>query len=244
MESEFFGHKKGSFTGAVADKQGLFQAADGGTLFLDEVADLPLNMQVKLLRAIQEKSVRPIGAQHEVPVDVRILCATHRDLSSLVDEGRFRQDLYYRINVIELPVPPLRDRPEDIAQLADSILARLAAEARVDRPTLSEAARAALKAYAFPGNVRELENMLERAMTLCVGETIDGLDLGLCQREPASENLPASDANGLDSLLGQVEKETLVKALNETGGNKTAAAKRLGISFGAFRYRLQKLGLD
>lgn len=243
MESEFFGHKKGSFTGAVADKQGLFQAADGGTLFLDEVADLPLHMQVKLLRAIQEKSVRPIGAQHEVPVDVRILCATHRDLGSLVDEGRFRQDLYYRINVIELPVPPLRERPEDVAQLADSILARLAAEARVERPSLSQGARAALKAYAFPGNVRELENMLERAMTLCLGDTIDSPDLGISQREPVSEDTPAGDINGLDSLLGQVEKDTLVRALERTGGNKTAAAKLLGMSFGAFRYRLQKLGL-
>ena len=244
MESEFFGHKKGSFTGAMSDKQGLFQAADGGTLFLDEVADLPLHMQVKLLRAIQEKHVRPVGAQREVPVDVRILCATHKDLGALVKAGSFRQDLYYRINVIELRVPALRERPEDISQLAEFILERLANQARRETPSMSEGSIAALKGYAFPGNVRELENMLERAMTLCSGESIEPEDLGVSSGEGAWSSGDQQPANDLESLLDRVEKETLVKALEQTEGNKTAAAKLLGISFGAFRYRLQKLGLD
>ncbi len=244
MESEFFGHRKGSFTGAVSDKLGLFQAADGGTLFLDEVAELPLHMQVKLLRAIQEKSMRPVGAQHEVPVDVRILCATHKDLGVQVEQGSFRQDLYYRINVIELRVPPLRERPEDIAELAEHILEHLADQAREVRPVLSPAAMGALSAYAFPGNVRELENMLERAMTLCSGDRIEPADLGIGHIEHNGSELSSRLAEGpLDSLLDQVEKDSLVKALEQTGGNKTAAAKLLGISFGAFRYRLQKLGL-
>jgi two-component system response regulator PilR (NtrC family) len=244
MESEFFGHKRGSFTGAVSDKQGLFQAAGGGTLFLDEVAELPLHMQVKLLRAIQEKSVRPVGAQHEVPVDVRILCATHKNLAALVEEGRFRQDLYYRVNVIELRVPPLRERPEDIPELAEHILGRLAAQAKVGIPALSAGAMAALGRHPFPGNVRELENMLERAMTLCSGDTIEEDDLGMGTAEAIGVT-PSRGADGpLDSLLDQVEKDSLIMALEQTGGNKTAAAKLLGISFGAFRYRLQKLGLD
>ena len=243
MESEFFGHKKGSFTGAVADKQGLFQAADGGTLFLDEVADLPLHMQVKLLRAIQEKHVRPVGAQQEVAVDARILCATHKNLAALVQEGRFRQDLYYRINVIELRVPPLRERPEDIPQMAAFILERLADQAQQDTPTISDEAMAALRAHEFPGNVRELENTLERAMTLCDGETIELADLGISEAETGDSREPQGGADKLESLLDRVEKETLVKALEQTRGNKTAAAKLLGISFGAFRYRLQKLGL-
>ncbi|MGD8743685.1 MAG: sigma-54 dependent transcriptional regulator, partial [Granulosicoccaceae bacterium] len=178
MESEFFGHKKGSFTGAVADKTGLFQAADGGTLFLDEVAELPFPMQVKLLRAIQEKSVRPIGEHSEQPVDVRILSATHKNLTTLVADGEFRQDLFYRINVIELAVPPLRERPEDIAQLADHILDKLDGQ---KHPQLSKQALEALQGYAFPGNVRELENILERAMTLCEADTIDSADLQLPQ---------------------------------------------------------------
>ncbi len=243
MESEFFGHKKGSFTGAVADKQGLFQAADSGTLFLDEVADLPLHMQVKLLRAIQEKHVRPVGAQQEVAVDARILCATHKNLAALVQEGRFRQDLYYRINVIELRVPSLRERPEDIPQMAAFILERLADQAQQDTPTISDEAMAALRAHEFPGNVRELENTLERAMTLCDGETIELADLGISEAETGDSREPQGGADKLESLLDRVEKETLVKALEQTSGNKTAAAKLLGISFGAFRYRLQKLGL-
>jgi two-component system response regulator PilR (NtrC family) len=250
MESEFFGHKKGSFTGAVADKPGLFRAADGGTLFLDEVADLPIHMQVKLLRAIQEKSVRPVGEHREVPVDVRILSATHRDLDALVRDGRLRQDLYYRINVIELHLPALRERPEDIPQLADHILTRLAQESGVEQPILSERALHALQAYAFPGNVRELENTLERAMTLCEGNTIEPEVFGSLQPEeaarPVSEPKPtqAGQKADLDSLLISVEKGTILKALEQTNGNKTAAAKVLGISFGALRYRMQKLELE
>lgn len=250
MESEFFGHKRGSFTGAVADKPGLFRAADGGTLFLDEVADLPIHMQVKLLRAIQEKSVRPVGEHREVPVDVRILSATHRDLDGLVRDGRLRQDLYYRINVIELHLPALRERPEDIPQLADHILTRLAQESGVEQPILSERALHALQVYDFPGNVRELENTLERAMTLCEGNTIEPEVFGSLQPEeaarPVGEPKPtqAGQKADLDSLLISVEKGTILKALEQTHGNKTAAAKVLGISFGALRYRMQKLGLE
>ncbi len=177
MESEFFGHKKGSFTGANAEKEGLFQAAHGGTLFLDEVAELPLHMQVKLLRAIQEKAVRPVGASQEIPVDVRILSATHKDLGQLVQHGDFRQDLYYRINVIELRVAPLRERTEDIPLLAEHILDRLSAAHGETAPLLSDEAVHALERYPFPGNVRELENILERAMTLCEGEQIQVQDL-------------------------------------------------------------------
>jgi two-component system response regulator PilR (NtrC family) len=251
MESELFGHKKGSFTGALGDKPGLFQAASGGTLFLDEVADLPTPMQVKLLRAIQEKAVRPVGAQAEVPVDVRILSATHKDLAALVREGRFRQDLFYRINVIELRVPPLRERREDVPGLADHVLARLAERLGEPVRALSPAAVAALRAYPFPGNVRELENVLERALALCEGETIEPGDLGLAAGpgtfpEAGGVGEPTHGASarpGLDPLLDQVERETILKALEQTGGNKTAAARLLGITFRALRYRLEKLGL-
>ena len=186
MESEFFGHKKGSFTGAVADKEGLFQAASGGTLFLDEVADLPLPMQVKLLRAIQEKAVRPVGSQQESTIDVRILSATHKNLAGEVDAGRFRQDLYYRLNVIELPVPSLRERTDDIPLLANEILARLAEEYGTGAPQIADDAIEALKAYAFPGNVRELENVLERAFTLCENNRIRASDLNLSAARHAS----------------------------------------------------------
>ncbi|MES9857879.1 MAG: sigma-54 dependent transcriptional regulator, partial [Sedimenticola sp.] len=179
MESEFFGHKKGSFTGAVNDKEGLFQAANGGTLFLDEVADLPLPMQVKLLRAIQEKSIRPVGAQKEIPVDVRLISATHKDLGQMVAEGEFRKDLFYRINVIELQLPPLRERREDIALLADRILSRIAEQNGCDKPRIEREALKALYNYAFPGNVRELENILERACALCDKEMIGLDDLAL-----------------------------------------------------------------
>ena len=260
MESEIFGHKKGSFTGALADRPGLFQAASGGTLFLDEVADLPLHMQVKLLRAIQEKSVRPVGAQAEVPVDVRILSATHKDLAALVREGRFRQDLFYRINVIELRVPPLRERPEDVPQLAEHVLGRLAERTGDPRPVLSREALAALAGYRFPGNVRELENLLERALALCDGEVIRPEDLGIPDGEgvavgggggpgQSSEGaVPGGAAEGraagLDPLLDQIERDAIQKALEQTGGNKTAAAKVLGITFRALRYRLEKLGLE
>jgi len=244
MESEFFGHKKGSFTGAIMDKAGLFQAANGGTLFLDEVADLPLHMQVKLLRAIQEKAVRPIGAPKEIPIDVRILSATHKDLMTLVKEGSFRQDLYYRINVIELHVPSLRERPDDIPQLAAHILIRLARLNGTKTPALTDNALKALLQYPFPGNVRELENILERAMTLCDDHFIHTDDLQLSQAPANVTSTPSPADVPLEPLLGNIEKETIIKALEQTRHNKTAAAKLLGISFGALRYRLKKLGLD
>ncbi|MGH6635994.1 MAG: sigma-54-dependent transcriptional regulator [Gammaproteobacteria bacterium] len=242
MESEFFGHKKGSFTGAVADKEGLFQAAQGGTLFLDEVAELPLHMQVKLLRAIQEKAVRPVGTQTEVAVDVRILSATHKDLAELVEEGKFRQDLFYRINVIQLNVPALRERAEDIPALVDRVLEKLASGLKAGKAGLSKEALAALKDYAFPGNVRELENILERALTLCEGNTIEAADLRLPSSEKAGPPHPSNHA--LDSYLDDVERQKILAALEKTRWNKTAAAKLLGISFRALRYRLEKLGLD
>lgn len=244
MESELFGHKKGSFTGALSDQGGLFQAAEGGTLFLDEVADLPLHMQVKLLRAIQEKSVRPIGAQEEVVVDVRILSATHKELAKLVQRNEFRQDLFYRINVIELHVPPLRERPDDIPALANHILDRLAHQVVSDRPSLSPAAIEALAGYHFLGNVRELENILERAMTLCESDTIDVSNLGLPGPEATQSERASATSTDLDSLLVSVEKERILNALEATHWNKTAAAKDLGISFGALRYRMQKLDLE
>jgi two-component system response regulator PilR (NtrC family) len=241
MESEFFGHKKGSFTGAHADKEGLFQAANGGTLFLDEVAELPLPMQVKLLRVIQEKAVRPIGTQREVPIDVRILSATHKDLSELAQTGEFRQDLYYRINVIEIHVPPLRRRAGDIAILAAHILKKLAKQTGTRAPQLDAEATQALKRYPFPGNVRELENILERAMTLCEGDRIGIDDLRL----PTVETTPTdTDDAALPSVLDNVERDAIIKALEQTRYNKTAAAKLLGITFRALRYRLKKLGLD
>ncbi len=245
MESELFGHKKGSFTGAVADKLGLFQAADGGTLFLDEVADLPLSMQVKLLRAIQEKRVRPVGVEREVAVDVRILSASHKDLDELVKQGHFRQDLYYRLNVINLHVPALRERPEDIGLLAKHVLERLASQSGVEGPELSDDAVAALERYAFPGNVRELENILERAMTLCDGNIIDADDLAILKEADGDDRSSVpGDNDALDAVLESVEKETILNALEQSRWNKTAAAKLLGISFGALRYRMQKLGLD
>ncbi len=249
MESEFFGHKKGSFTGAVSDKSGLFQAANGGTLFLDEVADLPLHMQVKLLRAIQEKAVRPVGEQKEQVVDVRILCATHKNLSKLVENDCFRQDLFYRINVIELHVPSLRERPEDIPLLVDYFLARLAEAVNDVPPVLSEKALLALKRYPFPGNVRELENILERAMTLSEGDKIELEDLKLPVSEVVAVDYDSNTAeqesvtSNLDLMVDSVEKETIIKALEQARYNKTAAARLLGISFGALRYRLKKLGL-
>jgi two-component system response regulator PilR (NtrC family) len=248
MESEFFGHKKGSFTGATSDKVGLFQAADGGTLFFDEVADLPLHMQVKLLRAIQEKAVRPVGAAKEIPIDVRILSATHKDLESLVAEGQFRQDLFYRINVIEVDVPPLRERTEDIEQLTEQILSRLTAEPELVKPTISAEAIQALKQYSFAGNVRELENILERAFALCENDIIKPEDLRL-PKEKKSEiaietNIAVGDGISLEARLGNIEKEAILQALEQTNHNKTAAAKLLGMSFRALRYRLKKLELD
>jgi two-component system, NtrC family, response regulator PilR len=246
MESEFFGHKKGSFTGAIEDKQGLFQAANGGTLFLDEVADLPLAMQVKLLRAIQEKAVRAVGGQQEVIVDVRVLCATHKDLAAEVTAGRFRQDLYYRLNVIELCVPSLRERREDIQLLATRMLNRLAQGTGIASATLSSDALAKLKNYRFPGNVRELENMLERAYTLCENEQIQASDLRLAEVASSTENGEVSLA-GIDNLedyLESIERKLIEQALEETRWNRTAAAERLGMTFRSLRYRLKKLGID
>jgi len=248
MESEFFGHKKGSFTGAVADKDGLFMAAHGGTLFLDEVGDLPLHMQVKLLRAIQEKSVRPVGGQSEVKMDVRILSATHKDLQSLVREGKFRQDLFYRLNVIELSVPPLRERPDDIPLLAEHLCQRLATNLGMPVPTLSDMALEALNRYDFPGNVRELENILERAMTLCDGKEITADDLQLNEvitSDLGDTDTPASGGDEtLDEYLARVEEVAIRNALARTNQNKTAAAKVLGITFRALRYKLEKLGIE
>ena len=241
VESEFFGHSKGSFTGATTDKQGLFQAADGGTLFLDEVADLPLAMQVKLLRAIQEKAIRPVGSSLESPIDVRILCATHKNLAHLVEQGEFRQDLYYRINVIELNLPSLRDRKSDIPLLAEHILKKLAQASQIQPPVLNEKANHALIHYHFPGNIRELENILERAITLCDGNVIEEDDLHLSQEPIPEQDKPIAE---LDNYLDNKEKEAIVKALEQTRHNKTAAAKLLGISFRALRYRLKKLGMD
>jgi len=246
MESEFFGHVKGSFTGAVGNKDGLFRSANGGTLFLDEVADLPLHMQVKLLRAIQEKAVRPLGESREKSVDVRILSATHKDLAAQVNAGKFREDLFYRINVIELRVPPLRERGEDVLAIADNLLARLADSWAIAVPSLTDHAREALLTYRFAGNVRELENILERAMTLSGGGRIERDDLQLRLADDDQEM--ANDQMELDATLterlGDVERETIIRALEKTKYNKTAAAKLLGISFRALRYRIKKLGLD
>jgi two-component system response regulator PilR (NtrC family) len=245
MESEFFGHKKGSFTGAVTDKDGLFKAADGGTLFLDEVGDLPLSMQVKLLRAIQEKSVRPVGAQIEIKVDVRILSATHKNLHDLVAQGKFRQDLYYRLNVIELMIPPLRERVEDIPLLAEALSRKLSESMGMKPPRLTTDAAEALQRYAFAGNVRELENTLERALTLCNGTEITAQDLQLQVAADESETETVMGGKeSLDDYLERIERATIEKALAQTQQNKTAAAKLLGISFRALRYKLEKLGIE
>jgi len=238
MESEFFGHRKGSFTGAVNDKAGLLQCSENGTLFLDEIADLPLAMQVKLLRVIQEKKVRPVGASQEESVDVRILSATHRNLAEMVATDEFREDLYYRINVIELHVPALRDRGDDVLLLAEFILQRLDAAASLD-----ESARAVLLNYAFPGNVRELENMLERAVTLCSSGTIAASDLQT--RQAADTDVAkARPAGKLGDQVEDIQRQAIVEALEKTRYNKTAAAKLLGLSFRQLRYRIKKLGIE
>ena len=251
MESEFFGHLKGSFTGAARDKAGLFQAAEGGTLFLDEVADLPLHMQVKLLRALQERAVRPVGAEKEVPVNVRIISATHRDLAALAAAGTFRQDLFYRLNVIEVHVPALRERRDDIPLLAHSILARLARENNLkSAPELDPAAAELLARYDFPGNVRELENVLERAVTLSDGRRITAAELHLRRHSdlPAAPARAAPPPAGPDRPLEQhvveVEKQAIRDALMKTGGNKTRAAALLGMTFRQLRYKAKKLGID
>lgn len=249
MESEFFGHRKGSFTGAHSDKQGLFQAAHGGTLFLDEVADLPLSLQVKLLRALQEKRIRPVGDNREIPVDVRLLSATHKNLNDMVTNGSFRQDLYYRINVIDLHVPALRDRPEDLSRLIDHILDKLIADSAIQKPTLSEEALLELQHYDFPGNVRELENILERALALHDNHCIEVKDLNLPNSTPkmlTNYNYPSFNPKegSLEDYLENIERDMLVRALRDNKWNKTAAAKQLGLTFRSFRYRLKRLSLD
>src|SRR6202790_4123988 len=246
MESELFGHKRGSFTGAVSDKKGLIQSAKGGTRFLDGIADLALHMQVKLLRVIQERAVRAVGEQSEVGVDVRILSATHRNLSQLVTEGKFREDLFYRVNVIELRVPSLRERPDDISELAEAILRRLGRRMKISPPMLSKDALAAFESYAFPGNVRELENILERAITLSTGGEISASDI---QLRPTRGDVPAAAADpqsggALGNHLEYIERDAIRKALEQTRYNKTAAAKVLGMSFRALRYRIKKLGIE
>ena len=247
MESELFGHKKGSFTGAIADKQGLIQAAEGGTLFLDEIADLPLHMQVKLLRVIQEKTVRQVGDSRETPIDVRILSATHKNLSVLVADGKFREDLYYRVNVIEIRVPPLRERLEDVGELVNSILGKVARNADGSRLRVSEAALRSLSDYHFPGNVRELENILERAATLCTAGVIDSADLQLRSRAAVPEvSIPTVVNAGekLGDALEDMERDAIVRALEQTRYNKTKAAQLLGMTFRSLRYRIKKLGIE
>ena len=252
MESELFGHKRGSFTGAVADKKGLIQSAEGGTLFLDEVADLPLHMQVKLLRVVQEKSVRPVGESREETVDVRILSATHKNLADLVAQGLFREDLYYRINVIELHVPALRERAGDIREIAEAIVQRLARRAGAPTPDVSDEAVHMLEAYPFPGNVRELENVLERAMTLSTQGVITPEHIRLrTTGRPAPVDIPASATAAapevsvaLGTQLESIERDAIIKALEKARYNKTAAAKLLGMSFRALRYRIKKLGIE
>jgi two-component system response regulator PilR (NtrC family) len=246
MESEFFGYKKGAFTGADQDRDGFFQAANGGTLFLDEVADLPLPMQVKLLRAIQEKRVRKVGATQEEPLDVRIISATHQDLARLVEAGKFRQDLFYRLNVIELKMPPLRDCREDIPQITASILARIARAAGAPPARLSPAALAELAQYDFPGNIRELENVLERATALSGGAEIGPGDLMLkpvVAEEPGSRAAEGALGAPLPEYLDRVEREAILEALARTNFNRTAAAKLLGVTFRTLRYRMQRLGI-
>ncbi|HSI22129.1 MAG TPA: sigma-54 dependent transcriptional regulator [Methylophilaceae bacterium] len=245
MESEFFGYKKGAFTGALQDREGFFQAANGGTLFLDEVADLPLPMQVKLLRAIQEKKVRMVGSTQEENVDVRIISATHRNLSQMMENGLFRQDLYYRLNVIELKMPPLREMAEDIPQLAANILEKHCRELGTTLPSLSATAATALTRHGFPGNVRELENVLERALALCDGGVIEREDLLLEVSSTSAEGdgfVPDGEV-ALPDYLESIERKIILDALEKTGNNKTAAAKLLGVSFRTLRYRLERLGL-
>jgi two-component system response regulator PilR (NtrC family) len=241
MESEFFGYRKGAFTGADGERAGFFQAASGGTLFLDEVADLPLAMQVKLLRAIQEKRVRRLGDAAEEAVDVRIICATHRNLRECVDRGSFRQDLYYRLNVIELRMPALRERMEDIPELVDSLLLKLCGEQRP--PRLAEGALRALATYSFPGNVRELENVLERATALCSGSVIEVGDLQMGPDEMGGESI-GRGSETLDDYLNRLERQAILEALQKTEGNRTAAARVLGITFRSLRYRLERLGIE
>jgi two-component system response regulator PilR (NtrC family) len=248
MESEFFGYKKGAFTGAIQDKEGMFQAANGGTLFLDEVADLPLLMQVKLLRAIQEKKVRMVGSTSEEAVDVRIISATHKNLAEMMDNGQFRKDLYYRLNVIQLKMPALRDRPADIPLIANMLLNKLCSNQQIAIPSIDSDALAYISTLPFSGNVRELENMLERALALCDGAVISIDDL-MIEDDAAARFMKGDFDDQADELtltdyLENVEKKAIIQALNKTNNNKTAAAKLLGVTFRTLRYRLTKLGLS
>jgi two-component system response regulator PilR (NtrC family) len=241
LEGELFGHVKGAFTGADSTHDGLFQAAGGGTLLLDEIGDMPLPLQVKLLRVLQERSVKPVGGTREIPVDVRVVAATNRNLEEDVRAGRFREDLYYRLNVVSIRMPSLSERREDIPILADQLLSRLASEAAIIRPRLSDEAHLFFMSYAFPGNVRELENMLERAVVLDQDGVIDLADL----RPPAASGAqPAVHPEGnLDEQISGLERVRILEALSATGGNRTEAARRLGITFRSLRYRMAKLGL-
>ena len=240
MESEFFGYRKGAFTGADSERDGFFQAAQGGTLFLDEVADLPLVMQVKLLRAIQEKKVRKVGSTVEESVDVRIISATHRLLKDCVDAGTFRQDLYYRVNVIELKMPPLRERREDVQPLVEALLVRLCG---AEPPRLELQSIKALEAYSFPGNVRELENILERATALCNDNTVVLDDLQLAPALVVTDS-QGREGESLDDYLNRLEKQAILEALAKTAFNRTAAARLLGVSFRSLRYRIERLGIE
>ena len=249
MESELFGHERGAFTGAAARSLGLFREAAGGTVLLDEVGELPAPLQVKLLRVLQERKVRPVGGGQEITVDVRVLAATNRDVEADVREGKFRQDLYYRLNVIRIELPTLRDRPEDVSRLADRFVHRFAAELGKDVRGLTSDALRALDVYAFPGNVRELENMIERAVALASSPAI-----GLGDLPPAVSGLSASPAPlladlppegcALDEVLGEVERRLILQALARTGGVRKAAAKLLGVTFRSLRYRLAKHALE
>ncbi len=242
MESEFFGYRKGAFTGADSDRDGFFQAAHGGTLFLDEVADLPLNMQVKLLRAIQEKKVRKVGATEEEPVDVRIISATHHNLGARVKEGKFRQDLYYRLNVIALQMPSLREMRSDISEIADKLLRRLGNNENI---RFSADAMLALTHYDFPGNIRELENIIERALALRSSDLISKEDLQLTPPNPPEKDISATASSKfpLTDYLDRVEREAILDALAQTHFNRTAAAKILGVTFRALRYRMERLSI-
>ncbi len=249
IESELFGHKKGSFTGAHANKVGLFQAAEGGTLFLDEVADLPFDVQVKLLRVLQEKSVRPVGSTEELAIDVRVLCATHNNLAELVEQGKFRQDLYYRLNVIELVMPPLREHWQDISEISGALLQRLASREGSEPGKLSQEALAKLESYLFPGNVRELENILERAVALSASSLISADDIAFPSKpERVPVKMAAEESGSLEEqarqTMGQLEKQAIENALEQCRWNKTKAAELLGISLRSLRYRVKKFGIE
>ena len=249
MESEFFGHKKGSFTGAFADKKGLFEAANGGTLFLDEIAELPQDLQVKLLRTIQEKTVRPVGEVSERPIDVRLISATHKDLQDMIEKDQFREDLYYRVNVIPISAPSLRERPGDIPVLAEHFVKLISEKIGVSAPSISQEALKMLTNHKFPGNVRELENLLERTLALHEGESIDVEDIDLPQSsrtmKGASTATSVVEMDGpIDEHLVRIEKKLIKDALKRSGGNITAAAELLGTTFRSLRYKIKKLDIE